>query len=225
MRRDLGLECRVEIGRRHDAGQQAERRGLCRIEHPAREHHPPRRRRPHAGHDIGADRRGDEAEPRLGQPEARAFRPDREVADRHEAHAAAEGVALHPRDERLGDLIERAQHHRKRARAACARLGVGLDLRLHPGQIAPGAETLALGPEHHDPHRLIRAEARGGLGQLRDHPGRKGVVLGPARERQLRHAACVAADAQRLHLRRPRQRPCAARPRVFRTSRRSARAS
>src|SRR6056297_3763493 len=144
IRRDLGLHRRVQLRLGHRPCQQIQCHRLGRIETTPRHEVAARLALAHARTDIGADRRGNEPQPGLGQRHQDMIRPDRHVTDAHQPDTATKRIALKPPDQRLGQRIERLKHLRQLARLFGAGLGVGLELIAHPAQVAPGAECLAL---------------------------------------------------------------------------------
>ena len=103
------------------------------------------------------DRRRDEAEPHLGEAEARVLAREHDVAAAGEAGAASERGAVDAPDDRHGAAVDGREHGRHA-------LGVGdvlpvrqLAGRAHPVEIAAGAEGRAATREH---DRAQRASPR-----------------------------------------------------------------
>ncbi|MCY1238826.1 hypothetical protein D9M72_515840 [compost metagenome] len=101
-------------------------------------------------------------------------------------------------DHRLGDLVQRLEHHRQPRRFGDAGRPIGIELLTHPAEIAAGAEAAALGFQYDGPDRAIVRKRMSGFGQFADHLRRQCVVLLRLCQRQPRDAACVGRDPDRF---------------------------
>ena len=111
------------------------------------------------------DHRGDDAELHLGEGEDRVGRRHGDVRAGDEPAAAAECVALHPRDHRHRARVDRVQHHPQPSRIGDVLLVTELDGGAHPVDVGARREALALARED---HRARVADGGEGLGQLAD---------------------------------------------------------
>ncbi len=102
---------------------------------------------------------------------------DRDVGDRDEPAAAAEGVALHPHDDRRGARIDRLQHLPQPPRVLDVLLVGEVDRGAHPLNVRAGGEALSLARE--DDHSRV-PDVGESLGQLRDQLGVERIApVGP----------------------------------------------
>ena len=107
----------------------------------------------------GADRRGDQPEPHLGEAEARVLAREHDVAAAGEAGAAAERGAVHARDHRHGAAVDGREHRREALGVGDVLLVRELARGAHPLEVAAGAERGAAPGEHDRAQRRVRRPA------------------------------------------------------------------
>jgi hypothetical protein len=182
---------------------EAEPQRLVRVEGLGGQHVAARGALADRADDIGADHRRDQAKPHLRDREARALRGDRDVAARHEPASARDRRAMHRRDGRLGQLVERAHQPGQRLGVAPVLLLRIERHALHPVEVRAGGEAPALAREDDDTHAWIGLEAEQRLGERRDERVVERVVeLGPIQHQPpdatLRHLDPQSAGHSRL---------------------------
>ena len=123
--------------------------------------------------DERRDDGGEDAEPRLGEPESRARLGDHEVAHRAEAHPAPERRALDSRDDGHGARVDGLEHLGHRHRVLLVALDVERHRGAHPVDVRAGTERLAFAGEDHGAQlrRRISLECRERRPKLGDQRG------------------------------------------------------
>ena len=146
---------------------------------------------------VRRDDRGHDAEPRLGEREGGIGRGDRDVGDRDEAGSAANRGALHARDERHFELIERAEHRAERAgvRHVLGQREIGDPAQ--PTDVRPRAEGVAFAREDHCPRRGV--DPLHERGQLRDECPVERVLALRARQGEARDMCWSRIEADTAH--------------------------
>ena len=139
---------RVQLARRYDFVDQADRHGAPRVETLAGKEQRARLRGPDLRQDEGRDDGGNDAQLHFGESEDRVLGRDSDVADGCEAGASAQRRAVDSTDHWLGAVVDRAKH-------VAHPLGVGdvclvrqIERRAHPVDVGAAAEDLALAGEH-----------------------------------------------------------------------------
>ena len=109
----------------------------------------------------GAMTAGRMPEAGLGEPEPRAALGDDQVRHRAQAHPAAEGRALDPRDDRHRARVDRLEHVGHGHRVLLVALDVERHRRAHPGDVGAGAERRPVAGQDDGPElgRVPRARA------------------------------------------------------------------
>ena len=146
-------------------------------------------------HDVRRDDRGQDAQTHLREREDRlASRRSRCPHTATRPAAAAHRRALHAREQRHRQLVERAEQLRERARVGHVLGEREIGHAAHPVEVRAGAERVALAAQHDGARgRVDAAEDRA---QLRDELRVERVAHVGARERDPGDAAAVdlAAD-------------------------------
>ena len=150
---------------------------------------------------VRTDGGRDQAELHFGGREHRRLGCHRDVAGTGQTHAAAQRRAVHARDRGFGKFGQSAQHPRQR-------VGIGQILLVtvacgatHPVQIAAGGKTPAAASQHHDAHRLVRAQCAQAISDRGDQVFVKGVVLvGPIQPQRGNHAVAFDFDQSTHHI-------------------------
>ena len=145
-----------------------------------------------AGHDIGADRRRDEAKPRFRQPESCAVRQRwprrrrREGRRRRRRHCLGRGQSRGFAECRSAPGTSRQPPGLGHPLGA-----VGFELRAHPAEIAAGAKARTLARQHDNPTRTGRRPSSAGRRRVSSSiiVGRQRIVLFRPGKRQARDAA------------------------------------
>ena len=128
---------------------------------------------------------------------------DGDVRAGNEAGAAAESVALDPRDDGRGAAVDRLEHAAERVRVGHVGVEVERDRRPHPLDVGAGAEARPFAGEQHGPG-LAHVDER--LGELGDQRRVEGVACLRPRQRDPQQVA-VAIDPERCHRQRSLQNP------------------
>ena len=147
---------------------------------------------------YGAIVAGQDPEPRLGEPEARAGLGDDEVGDRAQPDPASEREPVHAGDDRRRTGVDRLEHLGHGHRVVLVRLAVEVERRAHPRHVGAGAERRPVAGKDDRPQSFGRlaGERRERGPQLGDRGRVERVVdVGPGQ----RHARDHAAGAATLH--------------------------
>src|SRR5467141_147691 len=152
------LNARIELVGGNTRRQEADAAGLGGVEYLGGEEIAPRGALADRAHHVRADRRRRQAELRLREAELRLRRADGDVAGGDQAGAAGERRAVHARDGRLGQAIERGEHVGKRPGIGEVFLVAVARHALHPVEIGAGAERRAVAGQHDDAGRFVSLE-------------------------------------------------------------------
>ena len=175
-RRDQVLDAAIELRQRDDLVQQADPQSLCGAEPLCRQEVAPCLPRADRLDDIWTDRCRNQPELRLGQCERRLGHCKGDVACGNETHAAAICRAMNPRDRRLRQRVQRAQHRRQRIGVAQVVLVTEGGHSFHPVEVRTGAEASASTRKNHGAHIRIVIERNEGRGQVGDQRFVESVV-------------------------------------------------
>lgn len=190
---DHQLDGSVEIV--GDLVDKADSQGCLGVEALAGEEVAPRRPGPDAGKDERRDHRGDDPEPHLGEPEHSVGCGQDDVGASHDARSAAEGEALHPRDDRSGAAVNRLEHAEEAQRVLDILVVGKVDRRSLPLDVGAGAEGRALAREN---DRSGIADVGERVRQLRDQGGVERIPALGLGDRDAQHGV-LAVDPQRGH--------------------------
>ena len=145
--------------------------------------------------DERRDHGRDDPELDFGKAENRSRRRDGDVGTADKPRAAAERVALDPRDDRGRAGVDRREHPVEAERVLDVFVVGEIDRRALPVDVGAGAEALAV-TRQHDCSRV--ADVGEGLGQLADQFRIERVAAFGARQRDPQQRA-VTLDPQRAH--------------------------
>ena len=152
----------------------------------------------HGAHDVGADGGRQQAQARFAQAEVHALSRHQHVAARGQTHAAGIAVAVQPPHHRQRAAVDGPQHLRQAGGVGAVVFPAVAGHGLHPVQVSPRTEGLAMSAQHDDPHAWVLPQAAEGLGQLRDHAVIEGVADLGTVEEDLGDTA-FDADVQGVH--------------------------
>ena len=148
-------------------------------------------------HDELRDHRRGDAQPRLGEAEARSLRRDGDVADGGESRAAAERRAVDAPDDGMAAGVDGAQHVGQFERVGDVLVVGEVETGAHPVQVGARAEALARALQHDRADVLGLAQPLEGALNLADEPLIEGIVQFRAVQRD-DGGESLAGEAQML---------------------------
>jgi hypothetical protein len=149
---------------------------------------------------VGRDRRRHQPEFHLGEPEHGVVGGDHDVADGHQAGAAAERRPVDPADERNRQRVERFEKRREARRIAqvlLAREGDGFG---HPRQVRARGKRLACPGEHGHAHIVAARQAARPVRELGNQRRVEGVShVGPVEGDVLDKTLAASGNRRVVH--------------------------
>ena len=162
------VDARVELRRRNAVMHESDAMRFGGIERFGGEEQTPRLTHADGGDDVRRNHRRHEAEFHFGKSELRRVRGDDDVAARDESDAAAVRRAVHARDGRLRQVVQRAHQFRE-----ALRIGAIVGFRqvrhaAHPVQVGAGGKRSAVAGEHDGADRGVFVELGQRVGEFVD---------------------------------------------------------